>query len=298
MRKQILLGALTAFGFLLGSQATAQETHMKCGNPEALKKLYADNPGLEADYLKLMNKYRTHHTVGTKSYDTITIPIVFHIVHEYGVENLSDAQVIDQVAILNRDFLKSNADTADVVPQFDTIIGQANIRFALAQIDPYGNCTNGIEHIYSHNTNQGDDYSKINQWYRDQYLNIWVVKSIGSAGVAGYAYYPTSTVGSFFFADGIIILHDYIGSIGTSNAFRSRALTHEIGHYLGLAHTWGNDNDPGVASSCNQDDGIDDTPLCIGQTSCNLNANTCNDTTPTQSPYWDFDAIEIGRAHV
>lgn len=292
MRKNLLLGAFTAFGFLFGSHAIAQDTHMKCGNPEALKKLHAENPGMEADYQKMINKYRQNKTVHGKAYTEITIPIVFHIIHEYGSENITDNQVISQVAILNRDYHKLNADTADVIPQFDSIIGNANIKFVLAGLDPYGNCTNGIEHIYNHNTNQGDDFSKLNQWHRDKYLNVWVTKSIGASGVAGYAYYPTSTVGSFFFADGIIILHDYIGDQGTGNAFRSRALTHEIGHYLGLAHTWGNDNDPGVATSCNQDDGIDDTPNCIGQTTCNLSANTCNDLLPTPSPYWNFDAID------
>ena len=285
MRKKLLLGVFSLIGMISTGNSFAQETHFNCGSSTQLRKLYAENPGLEEDYKKLVNRYKENRIVRGKSTTVRIIPIVFHIVHEYGAENVSDLQIQNQVMILNRDFQKLNADTAIVIPTFDTIIGDANIEFRLATVDPYGNCTNGIEHIYNHNTNQGDDYSKLNQWDRDKYLNVWVVKSIGSAGVAGYAFYPTGVTGTLFWRDGIIILNDYVGSIGTGSVPYSRALTHEIGHYLGLAHTWGNDNDPGNAASCNQDDGIEDTPNCIGMTSCNLNMNSFVDrATPTD--YW------------
>ena len=94
---------------------------------------------------------------------------------------------------------------------FDSIIGNANIEFRLAQLDPFGNCTNGIDRIYTHKTNQADDYSKINIWNRSNYLNIWVVKSIGESGVAGYAYYPSAVDAPMLAGiDGIVILHNYI----------------------------------------------------------------------------------------
>lgn len=291
MRKKLLIGGLS-FCFLAGaSKVYAQDTHFKCGSHTEMNKLYEQDPSLKADYIKLLNKCTEKRVVNGKSTTVRTIPVVFHIVHEYGPENISDAQIFDQMAILNEDYNKTNADTNLVISQFDTIIGKANIQFRLASIDPWGNPTNGIDRIYSHMTNQGDDYSKINQWKRSDYLNVWVVKTIGSAGVAGYAYYPTGVTGAGFWRDGILILHDYIGSIGTGSAYRSRALTHEIGHWLGLAHTWGNDNDPGVATSCGQDDGIEDTPNCIGQTTCNLTANTCVDVV-TPGSYWQFDAID------
>jgi PKD repeat protein len=274
MRKQLLLGALTAFGLTLSMQVSAQQ-NFTCGNPEQLRKLYAANPQMEADYYKLINKYKqTIH--GEKNTDTTIyrIPIVFHVIHEYGAENITDAQILDEMDILNIDYRKLNADTAAIVPAFDTLAGDARIQFVLPSIDPWGNCTNGIEHIYNHQTNKGDDYSKLHQWNRSEYLNVWVVNTIGAAGVAGYAYYPGATIGGFFFADGIIILNDYIGSIGTSAPFSSRALTHEIGHYLGLSHTWGNTNDPGVACG---DDQSEDTPITKGHNNCsNVNDATCN----------------------
>lgn len=289
MNKKLLLGVLCAASFF-STNSFAQEGSFSCGSHIEMNKLYAEDPALEADYYKLLNKFKEHKTINGKSETIRVIPVVFHIIHENGTENVSDAQIYDQMDILNRDYQKLNADTNLVVSPFDTIIGNPMLEFRLATIDPLGNCTNGIEHIYSHLTNGGDDYSKLHQWKRSDYLNIWVVKTIGSAGVAGYAYYPTGVTGVGFWRDGIIILNNYVGSIGTSTPYSSRALTHEIGHYLGLPHTWGNDNDPGNTASCGQDDGIEDTPNCIGQTTCNLSANTCNDTVPIIG-YWGHNDV-------
>jgi PKD repeat protein len=192
------------------------------------------------------------------------IPIVFHIIHDYGAENISDAQVLDEVAILNRDYAKLNADTANITPSFVSLASQCDIEFRLATIDPDGNCTNGIDRIASKRTNNADDYSKLNYWPRRNYLNVWVVKTIGASGVAGYAYFP-GIVGPFEQADGVLILSDYIGSIGTGSVSTSRALTHEIGHFLNLEHPWGPNNSPGVACG---DDGIPDTPKTKGWDHC------------------------------
>ncbi|ASS49789.1 MAG: hypothetical protein CHH17_13840 [Candidatus Fluviicola riflensis] len=275
MRKQILLGVLAAVGLMTTLQVNAQVSDFKCGLQNQLKKLYAEDPQMELDYRHLVNQYKETRLVNGVTRQVYVIPIVFHILHEYGSENISDAQIYDQMEILNEDYSRTNADTSQVVAAFDTLIGNAMIEFRLATIDPYGNCTNGIEHIYTHQSNAGDDFSKLNQWNRANYLNIWAVNSIGEAGVAGYAYYPTATTGGSFFRDGIIILNDYVGSIGSSDPYSSRALTHEIGHYLGLSHTWGSTNDPTIA--CGDDD-VDDTPLTKGHNSCtafDLADSTC-----------------------
>jgi PKD repeat protein len=196
---------------------------------------------------------------------TYIIPIVFHIIHDYGAEDITDAQVIDEVRILNRDYAKLNPDTANIIPQFQNIASAISIEFRLATIDPEGNCTNGIDRIASKKTNNADDGSKLNPWPRKSYLNVWVVKSIGASGVAGYAYYPSSVQGLGMIYDGVLILSSYIGSIGTGSVTTSRALTHEIGHYLNLSHPWGNTNAPGVACG---DDGIPDTPQTKGWDHC------------------------------
>ena len=198
------------------------------------------------------------------------IPVVVHIIHENGSENISDAQVVDAIRVLNDDFAKRNADTITIVPAFQSVAADCQIEFRLAQLDPNGNCTNGIDRIYSSQTNIGDDDSKLNPWPYEMYYNIWVVKNISPGGIAGYAYYPgTAPPG----AEGVIVLHNYFGSIGTSSVFNSRVLTHETGHYLDLPHVWGSTNNPGVACG---DDGVFDTPITKGWTSCNLNAAVCN----------------------
>ena len=108
-------------------------------------------------------------------------------------------------------------------------------------------------------------------------------------GAAGYTTNPNNWSGTSM-NNGIWVLHDYVGSIGTSDTYSSRTLTHEVGHWLNLDHLWGNNNNPGNASSCSQDDAVDDTPRCIGVTSCNLNSNTCSND--AADGYWTSDVID------
>ncbi len=243
----------------------------KCGLPDKLQTLYVQDPQLMIDHENLLRKSLNVSTKSGNKSIVFTVPIVFHILHYNGIENISDEQVKDAVRIVNEDFRAMNADTNLIIPQFKSIYSDVGIEFKLASIDPAGNCTNGINRIFTHETFNGDDYSKLQQWHRSHYLNVWVVNSMEN-GVAGYAYYPTSVNGMNFFRDGIMIRHNYIGSIGTASVLNSRALTHEIGHYLGLAHPWGNTNNPGV--SCG-DDGIPDTPVTRGSTTCNLALAQC-----------------------
>ena len=99
----------------------------------------------------------------------------------YGSENISDALAYDLMNRLNEDFSATNADISDVVPSFTALVGDAEISFKLASLDPYGNCTNGIEHVYTHETFTGDFAHKVGQWNRSHYLNIWVVNQPGEA---------------------------------------------------------------------------------------------------------------------
>lgn len=277
---------LFALSIGLTITASAQhENHFNCGQNQMNRELWAKDPQMKADYEQLIANSRLISNDGISQKSTYIIPIVFHIIHEYGTENISDAQVYDQVDVLNRDYRMLNTDISQIHPSFDTIAADANIEFRLATIDPNGNCTNGIEHYYSHETNVGDDYSKFNQWKRSKYLNVWVVKSMRN-GVAGYAYYPGATEGTMFFADGIIILNTYIGRIGTGNENGSRALTHEIGHYLGLAHPWGSTNEPMVACG---DDGIADTPMTKGFNYCPTN--------PAQAIVCDTAGVIVENYH-
>jgi len=216
------------------------------------------------------------------------IPVVFHVLHNGGVENISREQILDALAIMNRDWRLQNADAANVHFDFNASNPNAvcqptdvEVEFVLATKAPNGACFGGITRTMSplsyDGSDGGDQVDAIiagndvyqAQWPGNKYLNIFVCGDIG--GAAGYTYQPNSWIGSNM-KNGIWILHNYTGSIGTSSSNTSRALTHEAGHWLNLAHTWGNTNDPGVA--CGSDD-VTDTPETRGVTSCNLNENYC-----------------------
>lgn len=207
--------------------------------------------------------------------DSYVIPVVFHIIHNYGPENISDDQVRDAIRVMNEDYSKTNAEWPNVQPEFLGLVADVGITFKLAQLDPNGNCTNGITRTVSELTYEGNQAMKnLTDWPRSRYLNIWV--SAGAGGAAGYAMYPSSVSGSWgAAADGIVILSDYVGSIGTSSVLHSHSLSHEVGHWLNLMHPWGNSNDPGQAQNCGIDDGVSDTPNTIGWTSCNLRGASC-----------------------
>ncbi|MBK7967251.1 MAG: PKD domain-containing protein [Bacteroidetes bacterium] len=215
------------------------------------------------------------------------IPVVFHVIHKYGTENISRAQILDGLNLLNLSFQKLNSDTNQVIPLFQSIFADCEIELVLANIDPFGNCTDGITRTYSTLTSSaGDNVKALIDWPSNQYFNIWVVQNIAS-GAAGYAYYPGANAN----IDGVVIRHDYVGGIGTSNGtnYTERSLTHEVGHWLDLPHTWGSTNNPGVASNCNTDDGISDTPNTIGTAnfSCNTAQSTCGVIDNVQN-YMDY----------
>nr|MBP6314756.1 T9SS type A sorting domain-containing protein [Chitinophagaceae bacterium] len=202
------------------------------------------------------------------------IPVVFHVIHNYGAENISDAQIYDEMKTLNKYFQKKNADTSGIIPVFKPLIANVGIEFRLANKDPEGNCTNGIDRIHNYKTNGANDQSKLNPWNRSVYYNIWVINDlVGDQNVLAYAYKP-ATAQNLFFYDGVIVKSNCVGTIGTGQAFLGRTLTHETGHVLNLDHTWGGTNQPKVACG---DDGVLDTPQTKGHDNCgNLYDSTCN----------------------
>lgn len=242
------------------------------------------------------------------------IPIVFHILHNGGSENISEAQIFNALDVINRDFRKQNADTALIVPQFKSLIADVEIEFVLATKDPIGNCFKGYTRTKSTATfsgggsagdaqvvavrNGNDVYN--GNWPSNMYLNVYVVADAGGAG--GYTQYPSnSNFGNM--ENGIWILHTQFGEIGTSSTSAGRSLTHEIGHWLNLPHTWGNSNSPGPGEgNCGTDDGVSDTPLCEGVSGgCPTSQVSCGSLDNVQN-YMDYalscqSMFTIGQAN-
>lgn len=220
-----------------------------------------------------------------KSTDLKIIPVVFHVLHQNGSENINQVQIWDVLENLNNDFQKLNVDTSLVTTPFDSIIGKVNFEFRLATIDPNGNPTNGIDRIFTPLTNMADESSMINEWNPDKYVNIWIVKTLAYQGIVGFTSNPLVNTNPCH--QGIVILNNYTGSIGTAAPYNRHWLTHEMGHFFGLFHTWGNQL---AGESCNFSDGIYDTPITTGQGYCDTTANTCDDTNDANSfSYWGFD---------
>jgi len=228
------------------------------------------------------------------------IPVVFHVLHNGGVENISRDQILDALAILNRDYRLQNADAATVHNDFNASNPSAvcqptdvEVEFVLATKAPNGACFSGITRTQnalsfdgSDGGNQVDAIVAGNdvyqgQWPGNKYLNVFICAEIG--GAAGYTFQPSGWIGSSM-QNGIWILHSYTGSIGTSSVNTSRALTHEVGHWFNLSHTWGDTNDPGV--SCGSDN-VNDTPTTRGVTACNLNENFCGPRANVEN-YMDY----------
>ncbi len=210
------------------------------------------------------------------------IPVVFHVLHTNGTENISDEQILDQLRILNEDFRRLNQDRLNVRntanAPFAPLITDMEVEFRLAKRDPEGQCTNGINRIFTPLHREArDNVKNLVRWNVNNYLNIWVVSTISNSGqggdVLGYANFPFMSAAT----DGIVIRSDEVGSIGTGNRNRSgRTLTHEVGHYLGLFHTFQNSCTGGGGQPAG--DGIDDTPPVQSSESnrgCSPTANSC-----------------------
>lgn len=258
MRKFTL--SLVAVAMSLYAQAQHPGQH-KCASDDVLHQELAKNPLLAAQHAQFMDDLQTYIAQNKSAAKNVVgpriIPVVFHILHNGGSENITKAQVLDQVKIMNEDFRRLNPDAVNTPEAFDSVAADCNIQFVLANLDPDGNCTDGIVRVKTVRTYDASNQNgakQISYWNRDKYLNVWVVNSIGNLSdlgmVLGYAQFP---LGGPTATDGIVIRSNYIGSIGTANGREGRTTTHEIGHWLGLRHIWGD-------SECGTDL-IRDTPV-------------------------------------
>ena len=210
---------------------------------------------------------------GDRAQSTVyTIPVVVHVIHNGEAigtgTNVSDAQVLSQIDVINNDYPRLNADSVNTPGEFKPAAGTINVHFVLAKQDPEGLPTNGIVRVKGTKTGwtlaDNSTFKALSYWPAENYLNIWVVKFVDPSGIIGYAQLPISTLPGLEKAsddrltDGVAIDYRAFGSGNFPNLYsqfnKGRTATHEIGHIFGLRHIWGDVND------CTGTDYVNDTP--------------------------------------
>jgi gliding motility-associated-like protein len=246
-----------------------------CGQKGITEQLFKTRPELKRNFERIERSLKQYNLRKGNSLQKtmrpmglVTLPVVVHIIHNGGAENISDAQVLKGIEYLNEAF--SNSGSYASVKGINT-----QIQFCMAERSPDGKPTNGITRDISPYTIMGgseyysDDLhvKDINRWNPNCYINIWLVKSI-PGNVVGYANLPAA---AGMDVDGIVMEAAYFGSSASNNV----VINHEMGHYLGLYHTF---EGGCVNNDCLSDgDKVCDTPpdQSTASVSCNVTMNSC-----------------------
>jgi len=302
---------------LFTGQAFAQGNPI-CGN-EIIQEEINKDPYLKANIDKYFEHYEAENKTAseqstrakskTTAYEKILIPVVFHIVlNQSQIAQLGDTSGIinrinSQLQVMNEDFNAQNTDVAGVPAAFQPLIGNASISFALAKRDAQGKAKLGIDYKIKPGSFTGfpaqdnavkrDVQGGLNPWDNTKYLNIWItsINPPTSGGqILGYAYnndYALQVYGDAGLG-GVVIHYLTLGrktssmqAFFSSSTEKGRTLTHELGHFFNIWHIWGKTS-PSTATDCNEDDGIDDTPL---QAAANTNCPLGVQANCTQAPH-------------
>ena len=253
--------------------------------PAFYKSIEEKNIQLEQKNKELVSNLNEKGNNGEKK----IIPVVVHIVHNFGAENVTDADVDYALEQLNKNINRQADNMLSTPDVFAAVSGSANVEFRLAKLAPScDTCplspTNGIVRIHSELTNVPEPRNlvkSLSYWNSYQYFNIWVVSSLPPTSdgntLLGYAQFPWS--GSMS-TDGVAIISDHFKD--------GKTLTHEVGHWLGLRHIWGDD-------LCG-DDNINDTPtakeenwgVTINQFPYNLNVCVADTQNPSGEMFMNY----------
>ena len=279
------------FTLVLASISVMASAQERCGTEAHTKNLMNNN----ADYTIARDKVNAQTEKWIENHPNhsektiITIPVVVHVVWETNTQNISDAQILSQIDVLNEDFRRTNVDQINTPNVWTSIATDSEIEFCLATTDPNGNTTSGIERTQTTHGEFGMDSDihtasagGADDWPNDDYLNIWVCNI--QSGLLGYASPPSNWVGD---GDGIVIGYKYFGRTGTlqSPYNKGRTVTHEVGHWLNLDHVWG------AWGSCGNDQ-VADTPKQETENySCPafpLNPNACSTTNANGDMFMNY----------
>ena len=278
----------------------AQE-NKKCYTTELINKELIDNKNYQNQINQVHKENKNWILENRNNKEVITIPIVVHVIYRQthaniGIgTNIPNFQIEDQIRILNEDYSKTNSEFPN--PPRNTFVnyaGNPNIKFCLATTDPNGNPTTGVtrtqstKNSFNYNT-ESNDMKRDNTggkdgWNPSEYLNIWVcdIASSGNTSVLGYAYLPGLQSWNAW-KDGLVVDFQHFGTVGNSSSTSDgRTPTHEIGHYLGLYHTFCEASGGGCCDNDNTwGSNVYDTPatddVYYGNVNANTNNNTCND---------------------
>jgi hypothetical protein len=281
--KSIFTILLMVFGLQMFT-AQSQNAHRYCGHDQVLEKARAENPTFNEDYQAFLDQALNSDNLQRLNDTVYKVQVVFHILYNPNdpYQNVSDELIYSQLDALNRDYNMRNEDTSETRDIFKPIASSVRIEFELAKRRPNGTCANAIiRKPYNNSTPilpiftdfliKENGFGGSSAWNTKEYLNIWVVdlnngRDPSEGFLGGFAYFPDMNPVKY---NGVVLDFRFFGQDnpwiedvqpGFARYSKGRACVHEVGHWFGMRHIWGDLGTLLPEQGCDADDGINDTP--------------------------------------